>query len=147
MFHYTACGLDNVWLKNGYDEHDTKEGKGVSIHNLDELHTAIGHSLAHKNAPLTGKEFRYLRIELDFSQKAIGDILEKTDQTIANWEKDNVALPRLADAAIRTLYLESVGDEPISGLITKLADLDRKLHEARIELEELQGEWHTLEAA
>lgn len=139
MYQYTACGLDNVWLKNGYEEHETAQGKGVSIHDIDGLHHAIAHSIAHKSAPLTGKEFRFLRIELDLSQKAVGDLMDKTDQMVAKWEKGENSVPRLADAAIRNYYLESIGDAPISLLLSKLAKLDRQLHEIEIKLEEIEG--------
>ena len=142
-----AITIDNVWLNNGFEIHQTEEGQGVSIHNLDSLHEAIAHNIAHKAAPLNGKEFRFLRIELDLSQKALGDLMGKTDQMIAKWEKDDYDIPRLADAAIRNLYLESMGDKPIAGLLTRLADLDRQIHEAEIRFEETQKGWQTMACA
>jgi DNA-binding transcriptional regulator YiaG len=148
MFHYTASGLDNIWLKNGYKTYNAMEGGGFSIHDLDNLHKAISLGIVKKEAPLTGKEFRFLRIELDLSQKAIGDLMDKTDQMVANWEKGNHSIPVLADAAMRTLYMESIGGSPISGLLKKLKDLDRQIHELKFELEETQeGGWQFSECA
>jgi DNA-binding transcriptional regulator YiaG len=141
MIQYTASGLDNIWLKNGYKIHDTGHGSGISIHDLDNLHKVIAKGIVEKAAPLTGKEFRFLRIELDLSQKAIGDLMDKTDQMIANWEKGNNDIPVLADAAMRNLYMESIGCSPISGLLNKLKDLDRQIHELKLELEETQDGW------
>ncbi|MFK5985204.1 MAG: DUF559 domain-containing protein [Pseudomonadota bacterium] len=37
MYHYSSCGLQNIWLKNSYAEHDTNYGKGISIHNVRRL--------------------------------------------------------------------------------------------------------------
>lgn len=142
MIHYTASGLDNIWLKNGYKIHETGDGRGISIHDLDNLHRVIAQQIiVGKAAPLTGKEFRFLRIELDLSQKAIGDLMGKTDQMIANWEKGNHEIPVLADAAMRNLYMESIGCSPISGLLNKLKDVDRQMHESKLELEETQNGW------
>ena len=33
-YHYTACGLDNIYLFNGYELHQTEDGDGVSIRDL-----------------------------------------------------------------------------------------------------------------
>lgn len=41
MYHYTESGLLNVWLVNGYQEHETPYGRGLSIEEADELHRAI----------------------------------------------------------------------------------------------------------
>jgi putative transcriptional regulator len=30
-YHYTECGLDNVYLENGFTVHKTAYGRGVSI--------------------------------------------------------------------------------------------------------------------
>ena len=45
MYHYTECGLDNVWLSNGYTEKKTAYGKAVSISNADELHKILAEDL------------------------------------------------------------------------------------------------------
>ena len=38
MYHYTECGLQNVWLTNGYDVCEVDGEKAVSISDVDELH-------------------------------------------------------------------------------------------------------------
>lgn len=141
MYQYTACGLDNIWLKNGYEISESPDGRGVSIHDLDSLHKLIADGVVNKPAPLNGKEFRFLRMEMDLSQKAVGDLMDKTDQMIARWEKGSNAVPVLADVAIRNLYMESIGKTPIAGLLKELSNLDRQLHELKIELEETQQGW------
>ncbi len=141
MYQYTTCGLDNVWLKNGFEIHKCGDGEGISIHNLDGLHKAISLEIIQSPQPLTGREFRFLRIELDLSQKAVGDLMEKTDQSIAKWEKGNHPIPRLADKAIRDLYMESIGEGVIAGLLSQMAQLDREVHEVSLQLEEIGGEW------
>jgi hypothetical protein len=55
MLHYTHCGLDNVWLRNGYHIHD----EGVSIERIEELHAAIRQ---------VEDPDELIRLELEFSQ-------------------------------------------------------------------------------
>lgn len=141
MYHYTSCGLDNIYLKNGYEISNGLEGKGVSIHDLDTLHNAIAKGIIGKPAPISGKEFRFLRIEMDLSQKAVGDLMDKTDQMIAKWEKGTHEVPVLADKAIRDLYMDSIGESPISDLLKKLKDLDREIHELNFQLSETEEGW------
>ena len=141
MYHYTLSGLDNIWLKNGYQEHEYGGQKGISIHDLDGLHRKIALSIVNKKAPISAKEFKFLRIEMDMSQKLIGDLMGKSDQMIAHWEKGNSAIPVLADKAIRDLYMESIGGSPIAGLLGELKDLDRQLHDLKIQLEETGDGW------
>lgn len=141
MYQYTSCGLDNIYLKNGYVLSDEKEGSGVAIHDMDALHGVIAKGIVKKLAPLSGKEFRFLRIELDLSQKAIGELMDKTDQIIAIWEKGEKAIPVLADKAIRDLYMESIGESHIANFLTMLKTLDNLLHEIQFKLSETDAGW------
>jgi putative transcriptional regulator len=149
MYHFIESGLDNIYLKNGFKEIDTHEGKAVSIVDIDNLHKAIAQCIIRKDEPLLGKEFRFLRIEMDLSQKAIGQLMEKTDQTIAIWEKGQEPVPALADKAIRDLYSESIGEGTIAGLLQKLSEADRRLHEIKLEIElrEQDSSWHVIQQA
>lgn len=141
MYQYNSCGLDNIYLKNGYQLSETEEGKGVSIHDMDTLHRVIAKGIVDQPAPISGKEFRFLRIELDLSQKAIGDLMDKTDQMIAKWEKGDNSIPVLADKAIRDLYMDSIGESHIANLLTTLKDLDNQLHEIKFQLSETEEGW------
>lgn len=64
MHHYTECGLDNVWLANGFTKKKTAYGEAVSITHADGLHQLLAEDLINKHARLTGKEFRFLRVWL-----------------------------------------------------------------------------------
>ena len=149
MYHFKECGLDNIHLKNGYSVIETAEGKAVSIKDIDSLHRAIAQCIIKKDESISGKEFRFLRIELDLSQKAIGKLMEYTDQTIAKWEKGAEPVPVLADKAIRDLYVEKEGGGIIAGLLKRLSEVDRQLHEIKLEIElkEQDRSWHVLSMA
>ncbi len=53
-FHYTACGLDNVWLASGYKLKTTRHGTAVAVNDVDGLHQLIANTLIDKPGRLTG---------------------------------------------------------------------------------------------
>ena len=129
MFHFTDGGLNTIWLANGYEEVDTPHGKAVSFHDLDGLIKAICIALAEKNTALKGEEFRYLRQALSLSQGAIGQLMDKTDQAMAKWEKSGEPVPRLADFAMRAIYRHHAnGNEAIKNLVSALNVTEHTLH-------------------
>ncbi|NVE00470.1 hypothetical protein [Massilia sp. BJB1822] len=79
MYHFTDGGLRNVWLRNGYIEHQTPYGHGVSFLDLDGLTIAICQALYQKPGKLSGAEFRYIRTALQFSQKSLGKLFGYTE--------------------------------------------------------------------
>ena len=74
-FHYTACGLDNVWLANGFKFKSTRHGNAVAVRDVEGLHQLIAITLIDKPGRLTGKEFRFLRTQLGLSQEALATML------------------------------------------------------------------------
>lgn len=142
MYKYDLCGLDNVFLRNGYRKHVTPYGRGVSFQNLDGLHQAIARTLVEKPAVLSGDEFRFLRRELDLSQHAFGAIVGKSEQAVAIWEKQN-RVPRDADLIVRALYRDRMeGNARLGDMVEHFAHLDRQRVQARITLEQARnGRW------
>ena len=92
MYHFRMSGLPNVWLANGFQWVDTDYGRGISFQDIDGLHDAITRALLVKGE-LTGREFRFLRVELDLSQGELGTFFGRSDQTVALWEKGRGAPP------------------------------------------------------
>ncbi len=109
-YHYRECGLDNVWLLNGYELHDTPYGKGVSFVDVEGLDAAIAKALTEKPAPLTGRELRFLRIMLDMSQKSLVELFGKSAQTVALWEKSEALNPEV-EYLIRHVYRQTAIDK------------------------------------
>jgi DNA-binding transcriptional regulator YiaG len=129
-YHYTESGLDNVYLGNGYTIHETKYGKGVSIQDTEGLHRVIGRWLVELPKPLNGAELRFLRLEMDLSQKALAGIIGSTEQNVRRWEKDRKKpIQGMADRFVRGLYSEYVGgDGGLRRLVDRLAELDQIDH-------------------
>ena len=103
--HYTAAGLDYVYLLNGFTfEDDEDYGRIVTIENERNLHRAIGLYVITRPRPLTGTEFRFLRRQMEFKQKDLAAELGVNEQTVANYEK-NKRIPTTSDHLMRMVFL------------------------------------------
>jgi putative transcriptional regulator len=127
MYKYEDSGLDNIYLANGYVIHKTPYGKGVSIENTEGLHREIGKWLISLPKPLNGAELRFLRLEMEQTQRHLAEILATKEQTLRLWEKNRKkAMPGSADRLLRALYAEYIhGDGHIRRMLEKLATLDQ----------------------
>lgn len=111
-YHYRECGLDNIYLLNGFtrDEYDGEEY--ISVHNVDGLWKAISLNLVVRQKTLSPKEIRFLRGQMDLTQAELASKLRVDDQTVARWEKGKSKLPGPADVALRTTFLASPIAQP-----------------------------------
>ena len=140
-YHYKTSGLDDVYLLNGYEVIKFGDEEAVSIHDIDGLHQVISLALVQQEARLTGREFRFLRIELDLSQKALAMWFDMTDQSVAIWEKKD-RVPQWADMIIRALYVESMGeDSEVRDTLEMLSKVDRAIYRGDIFVEESEEGW------
>jgi len=138
-YHYVECGLQNVYLVNGWEYDDSPYGKGVVINNLKGLHQCIGKVLSDKPERLTGEEFRFLRRELDLSQRMLGEIFDSNERTIRDWERGD-KVPGVFDHLIRHMYMETLDESnTFYGLVERLKKLDVEWHE-QLRLEEKENE-------
>lgn len=129
MYHYTDCGLNNVWLENGYNIVDTPYGKGVSIDDADGLHDLLAIDMTKKAGRLTGKEFRFLRTRLCLSQQSFAGMQGLTEQAVSLWERTG-KVPKPADAMMRMLVLEKLsGDGKMSEVIERINTVERLVNQ------------------
>jgi len=139
-YHYTECGLDDVYLLSGYEVHNTSHGEGVSVKDTDNLHRVIGEYLAMHKKIMSGKEVRFLRKQMDLTQSELGKWLGVSDQQIARYEKGS-EMPGAVDSLLRALYLESIGNEiALRELLSALDEFDAPLTEKQMFVEE-NGVW------
>ena len=97
-----------------------------------------------RSKPLTHQEFRFLRIEMNVSQKTLGTRFGVTEQTIARYEKGESSIPRTTDAALRSLYMESQQkNNPVSYFLDLLADTEAKAaaQSIQLKLEAVDDHW------
>jgi DNA-binding transcriptional regulator YiaG len=148
MHHYTESGLDNVFLENGYRVHKTPYGEGVSIQDTAGLNKAIGKWLISLPKPIIGAELRFLRLEMDITQRSLAGVIGTSEQTLRLWEKQrNKALPNTngdpgsADRLLRAVYSEYIGgDGTVRRMLDRLAELDQ-VQGVRVHFHETNKGW------
>jgi DNA-binding transcriptional regulator YiaG len=141
-YHYVQCGLDNVWLGNGFEIVETPYGRSVKIEQVERLDAAIAEWLTRQPAPLTGKELRFLRLQLDLSQKRLGELLGKEAQTVALWEKSET-LNKDVDFMVRHIYRQTAinARQVYVEMVDYLNAMDRTEHQEKITFKETEDGW------
>lgn len=147
MYHYTECGLENIYLKNGFVITEEDGEEFVSYTNFDGIQQAIAMAICSQKKWMSSEQFKFLRKEFNLSQSGLGGLLYCDRQTIARWEKTEVEIPRLTDVMFRALYLESIDKESHVYLtIQALADAEIADIHSQILLEEKDGHWMAIAA-
>lgn len=124
-YHYTGCGLPNVWLVNGFTERDTSYGKTFAIQDVEGLHFAIADELVARKPHFSGAELKFIRLQLELTQKSLGELIGKKDQTVSLWERDEQKVDEAADRLVRALYREFRNNgSQLRALIEKLNAAD-----------------------
>ena len=140
MYHYTESGLSNVYLVNGFHVEVIDEEEYTSIDDMNGLHRTIALAIVDSNTPLTNEEFKFLRIELNLSQKVLANSFGVNEQTIARYEKNETKIPRTTDASLRSLFMESLDkNNPVGHFLELLAEAEAAAEEIR--LEEVGDHW------
>jgi DNA-binding transcriptional regulator YiaG len=145
-YHYTECGLDNIYLINGVEVTKNKKNIEIFIHDIHGLHRAIGLALVHKQGFLLGDEIRFIRTTLDFSQTMLANLLGCTYQTILLWEKNKTPISKTADRLLRIMFFEYLNpkeNKSVYDLINEIADLEAASSaQNKISFEEVATKWH-----
>lgn len=105
-FHYRRCGLDNIFLINGFEIEEDDEGERyTTVLDVDGLHKAIGLHLVTQRKVLSPKEIRFLRRTLDLTQAELGRLINQSVQQIARWEKGENNISGPADRLLRLMFV------------------------------------------
>ena len=128
-YHYLECGLDDVYLLNGFKRFSSPRGTSIAISDVDQLHDVIGTYLCRQRKDLSGSEIRFLRQEMLLSQAALAHLLGVTERTVHRWEAEKSGIPKAAEAILRLLYSEKGGSGrgSIRKRLERLADLEDQL--------------------
>lgn len=131
LYHYSECGLNNVYLINGFKTIETFQGEATSIHDMDGLHNAIGIFLVLHQKDLSGDEIRFLRREMLMSQRTLSNLLGVSEQAIRRWENGKIKIPKPSESLLRLLYREHVNDQngKIASVLKEISRLEEKLSE------------------
>ncbi len=148
-YHYTECGLDNIYLINGFTITKQKNGEEIiHIHNIHKLHYDIGKSLVFKSGLLTGKEVQFIRKTMDLSQTTLGKLLGVEYQSVLGWEKNKTPISKTADHFLKMIfftYLDKDKDCTAYNMINEISDLDandtQSTKQHKIEFQEKNDKW------
>jgi DNA-binding transcriptional regulator YiaG len=148
--HYTACGLDNVYLLNGFKRETINGEEYITIEDLEGLWKAIGLHLVTTRKALAPKEIRFLRQQMDLTQAELGARLRVSDQTVARWEKNECEMPGPADLMLRVLFLGSPvaqphGNQMLREIIKLLDDLEERDESKKADVFEHDKQWQDSE--
>lgn len=139
-YHYKSCGLDNVYLLNGFHEEKTEYGAVVSFTYVEELHQAISLRIIRQDGKLSGKEFRFLRKELELTQQQLAQYLGCSVLEINRWENGKNTINPAADRLLRLLYLEqALGNPHVLELLKQLQEMPDEKVTIRMRLKPSEG--------
>ena len=125
-YHYTECGLPDVWIDGWHVEDDAGE-KTIRIPNVRSLHRLISKGIVTSVGTLTGPEIRYLRTEMGLTQTQLGELVHRERLTVSRWERGESTLDGATEAFIRILAsykleLERIDPEVVSAWCRLMAD-------------------------
>jgi len=150
-YHYTECGLDNIYLVNGFRFIETPRGKSVSINDVDGLHKAIGLCLVKSQKDFSGEEVCFLRHEMLMSQRTLANLLGISEQAIRRWENGQTQIPKPSESLLRLLYQEHVNDQSgrIASTLRRIANLEEKINDEHHLLcfKDTENGWQTVQTA
>ena len=122
-YEYRSCGLDGIFLLNGFDRHEHDGEQHVSIKDIDGLHVAIGRHLVKHRKALAPKDIRFLRKTMGQSQSELAEYLGKNSQSVARWEKGANDIPGSAEKLLRAIFIARyLDDDDLESLRTLLVD-------------------------
>ena len=143
---YRGCGLDNVYLLNGFRIKELEGESYMSVSGVDGLHLAIAFALATFNGPLGAKEFRFLRRFVGGTQEELAKRFQVSRATVNRYEtgeeKDipkasRVLLQLRALKALLERTAEMAKSDPVaakgmlSDVLEDLTDLEMEHPEAQ----------------
>ena len=141
LLHYTACGLPNVWLENGYTKKETKYGNAIAVKDIDGLHKLLATKLVEKTSLLAGYEFRFLRVQLGLTQEGLGKFLDVSENAVSLWERKD-AVPNVYDHMLRLMVMAKFsGNTKISDAIERVQTVE-KLAYQRYVVKGVDGKRH-----
>jgi DNA-binding transcriptional regulator YiaG len=140
IYRYTECGLDYVYLRNGFQIEKSSRGNVAYVSNATALDRAIAQILVDRQPRLKGQEVRFLRGLMDMSLAELARVLRLGVDTVARWENDRFEVSLTADIAVRHMYLDAIGLPRVFASISrKVTRATKRVKRLEMRLERHQG--------
>jgi DNA-binding transcriptional regulator YiaG len=138
---WTGSGLDDIWLASGYELDTIDDELVITVRDLDGLIEAIGRSLVERKKLLTGKEIRFLRNQMGFSQSKLAKLVGCDTQQIARYEKGQSKMHGAVDRILRMLYREHLEDPTsIQEFLEGVDEMDGRMADKQV-FADTSGRW------
>lgn len=103
-YHYTECGLDYVYLLDGFEVMETGHGQVTRVSDASGLDWAIAKVIIDRMR-FTGREARFIRGLLDMGQ---AELARTSGSPIDTLERGNSEIPVTVEKDIRRLCEEKL---------------------------------------
>jgi len=129
-YHYTECGLDNVFIDGMAEMQDHAGEDTVQIPAIGLLHAVIAEGIVLLPSKMSGKELRFLRTEMGLTQEKLADVLKVTLLTVSRWEREESPIKDTAEMLIRLMAVENLrldvklDVDTVSAKVTRAARTD-----------------------
>ncbi len=111
-YRYTESGLNNVVIEGIEVVKDDLGDTVYCIPNVRGLHRAIAHAIITHDVGISGKELRFLRTEMGFTQEQLAKILRVARVTVTRWETAEKPIGQHAEFIVRMLAAEKLEIKP-----------------------------------
>lgn len=113
-YHYTECGLENVYLE-GVELLVCEQCGAVSpiIPKIEELHSRIAQTIINNPGMLSGSEVKFLRKQLGVKARDWALYIRIDPSTLSRWENENQQIGPQSDMLVRMLYQRLKAGEQI----------------------------------
>ena len=120
---YTLCGLDNVYLCNGFTKEVVDGEVYTSVKAVEDLHEMIAFTLSVLRRPLVSKEVAFLRRHIGLTQAEMAVQLGVSRKTVNEYENSR-AIPRTAQVMLQL----TAGIQLVKRLTARVKENGRGAH-------------------
>lgn len=106
VYHYTECGLNNVYIHGLPEVCDDDGDLIVTIPHVNLLHRSIAQGIVSHSKGISASELRFLRSEMGMIQAELAKIAHVDKQTIGRWERSETDIDGAVEALVRKLSIE-----------------------------------------
>lgn len=117
-YHYTECGLDNVWIDGLGVCMDDSGDTTFTIPNITGLHLEIARSIIFDQTGMSGEELRFLRTEMGLTQAELAVVLHTKPLTINRWERGKNPIDANAMTVIRAVAISRLKLDDVESIET-----------------------------
>lgn len=142
MIRYRHFAMPNLYLANGYSETHFEDGIEREYLNEDGLEHCVRRVLLRYPHRFNGHQLRFMRRGLGLTQASFGELIDRTEQAIARWEKSSSIVPRFVDLAVRSRFAAQFErDMTVAELLGYADGLPQEPLPEKITLTCLNGSW------